>query len=445
MLTVSEIIKSVDSDEKLFERVEDCLNGVKLHFVKLGYLLRILKERGYDNAFLHDRFGISKSTINRCIQINEQFSEDGYSFKIAEKYADFSKSQLVEMLPLSEEQREDVTPDMSIADIRDLKNQEGDEDAGEDDINEIESVPNDAVELPEYDPNKNREGILAAIAKALSEIPEVGRDVNKMIKYICDSNNPPLYFVVDDINFFVKFNGGYYLYLQSDEVKICCYFYIYVNNFASYPEVLEYSDVAHYPKIQNYIVINELGKYCANQWNDWDYICKHFDNISMALINDLPLEFELENEYLVKYSNKGYYLSYLHYQDSDTVFVPFKDLERSILSSFYLRLQNLFLRALSDNVIKCKHIYSYDEGDLFICDANNHLEFVFELQCDGTIELCFGLSGCSYDGLLMNEVEFADYFPDWDDTAINIFFLLCTGKKVQDAINAYWKSENTEK
>ncbi|MBO5341964.1 MAG: hypothetical protein J6A73_04690 [Lachnospiraceae bacterium] len=441
MLTVSEIIKSVDSDEKLFERVEDCLNGVKLHFVKLGYLLRILKERGYDNAFLHDRFGISKSTINRCIQINEQFSEDGYSFKIAEKYADFSKSQLVEMLPLSEDQRENVTPDMSIADIRDLKNQEEEED----DIDEIESAPEDAVELPEYDPNKNREGIQAAIAKALSEIPEVGRDVNKMIKYICDSKNPPLYFVVDDINFFVKFNGGYYLYLESDEVKICCYFYIYVNNFASYPEVLEYSDVAHYPKIQNYMVINKLGKYCAEHWNDWDYIREHFDNISMALVDDLPLEFELENEYLVKYSNKGYYLSYLHYQDSDDVFVPFKDLERSILSSFYSKLQDLFLRALSDNVRKCKHIYSYDKGDLFVCDADKHLAFIFELQCNGTIELCFGLHGRDFNGFLMEEVEFEDYFSVWDDTVINIFFLLCTDKEVQGAINAYWKSENAEK
>ena len=87
MLTVSEVIKTVDTDEEIFERVEMCLND----FCRLGFMLRILKERGYDNVYLMDRFGLSKSTINRSIQINEQFSENGYSYKLDEKYSDFKK------------------------------------------------------------------------------------------------------------------------------------------------------------------------------------------------------------------------------------------------------------------------------------------------------------------------------------------------------------------
>ena len=132
MLTVSEVIKTVDSDEQIFGRVEICLNDFKNNFCRLGFMLRVLKERGYDNAYLMDRFGLSKSTINRSIQINEQFSENGYSYKLDEKYTDFKKSQLIEMLPLSQEQREEVSADMSVADIRDLKNVEDDDDVEDD-------------------------------------------------------------------------------------------------------------------------------------------------------------------------------------------------------------------------------------------------------------------------------------------------------------------------
>ena len=438
MLTVSEIIKTVDSDEQLFERVESCLNDFKNNFCRLGFMLRVLKERGYDNAYLMDRFGLSKSTINRSIQINEQFSKNGYSYKLDEKYSDFKKSQLVEMLPLSQEQREEVSADMSVADIRDLKNSEDDdEDDNEDDLDNAEPEQEEEIELPEYEAGKNAPAIRAAVAKALSEIPEVGRDINKMIKYMYDRDNPDLYFVVDDINFCIKFTGNSYLYLKSDEVKVIDYFYIYIYLLSSHPEFMEYSDIDYYPEIKEYLVGSTIAQYCVDNWDNWDYIREHMNDISMALINDLPLEFEIDDKYLVEYLNGELRISYLHYKDSDSLLIPVKDLKRSVERCFYEKLEELFLKALSDNIQNCKHVYSYDGGDLFICDHNKKFSFMFELQVDGTIELCFGLSGKDYDGLLLDEVEFSDYFPDWDDSALDVFFLLCTGKNIQSAINAY--------
>lgn len=440
MLTVSEIIKTVDSDEQLFERVESCLNDFKNNFCRLGFMLRVLKERGYDNAYLMDRFGLSKSTINRSIQINEQFSENGYSYKLDEKYSDFKKSQLVEMLPLSQEQREEVSVDMSVADIRDLKNSEDDEDF-DDDFEECsadtESVPEEKVELPEYDLSKNVSAVREAIAKALSEIPEVGRDINKMVNYVCNRDNPHLYFVVDNINFYIKFTGSCYLYVTSDDVKIIGYFYLYSYSLGTYPEFMKYSDVDYYPEIKEYLINNKIAKYCVDCWDDWDYVCEHMDDVSLALINNLPLKFEIEDKYSIEYLNGELCVSYLHYKGSDCLLIPSKNLKRFVESYFYAKLEELFLKALSDNVIKCKHVYSFDGGDLFICDHDKKFSFMFELQVDGTIELCFGLSGKDYDGLLLEKIEFKDYFPDWDCSALDVFFLLCTDKDIKSALKAY--------
>lgn len=439
MLTVSEIIKTVDTDDKIFERVELCLNDFKNNFVRLGYMLRVLKERGYDNAFLQERFGLSKSTINRSIQINEHFSENGYSYKLDEKYSDFKKSQLIEMLPLSQEQRDEVSADMSVAEIRELKNSENEDfdDDYEDNLEDTEPEQEEKIELPEYEANKNATAIRAAIAKALSELPEVGRDINKMVKYMCNRDNPDLYFVVDDIIFYIKFSGTCYLYPKSDEVEIVDYFYLYIYSLGTCPEFMEYSDVDYYPEIKEYLVDNKIAKYCVNNWDDWDCVCEYLDDISKVLINDLPVKFEIDNKYLIEYEPNGYCVSYLDYKDSDSLRIPFKNLKRFIECSFYAKLEDLFLKALSDNIKNCKHVFSYDDGDLFICDHNRRITFMFELQKDGTIELCFGLSGEDYDGLLLDEIEFKDYFPDWDSSVLDVFFLTCTNKSIKSALKIY--------
>lgn len=73
------------------------------------------------HEFAMNEFGMSKSTVNHCIRINEQFSIGGNSPDIEERYKDFSKSQLQEMLYIPEDKREDVTPGMTVKEIRSLK------------------------------------------------------------------------------------------------------------------------------------------------------------------------------------------------------------------------------------------------------------------------------------------------------------------------------------
>lgn len=79
-------------------------------------------EAGYKNIneYAMDRFGLSASATSRYITRNTRFSRGGNSPLIDDRFKDFSKSQLQEMLGISDEQLEQVTPDMTVREIRSL-------------------------------------------------------------------------------------------------------------------------------------------------------------------------------------------------------------------------------------------------------------------------------------------------------------------------------------
>lgn len=79
-------------------------------------------EAGYKNIneYAMDRFGLSASATSRYITRNTRFSRGGNSPLIDDRFKDFSKSQLQEMLGMSDEQLEQVTPDMTVREIRSM-------------------------------------------------------------------------------------------------------------------------------------------------------------------------------------------------------------------------------------------------------------------------------------------------------------------------------------
>jgi len=79
-------------------------------------------EAGYKNVneYAMDRFGLSASATSRYITRNTMFSRGGNSPLIDDRFKDFSKSQLQEMLGMSDEQLEQVTPDMTVREIRSM-------------------------------------------------------------------------------------------------------------------------------------------------------------------------------------------------------------------------------------------------------------------------------------------------------------------------------------
>jgi len=79
-------------------------------------------EAGYKNIneYAMDRFGLSASATSRYITRNTRFSRGGNSPLIDDRFKDFSKSQLQEMLGMSDEQLEQVTPAMTVREIRSM-------------------------------------------------------------------------------------------------------------------------------------------------------------------------------------------------------------------------------------------------------------------------------------------------------------------------------------
>ena len=100
--------------------------------IAVGYYLKNIRDRklyleaGYENIwdYARERFGFSVSTASRYMKRNDRFSVGGNSPVLDEQYREYNKSQLQEMLSLDEEQLLEVTPDMTIQDIRNIRKRE---------------------------------------------------------------------------------------------------------------------------------------------------------------------------------------------------------------------------------------------------------------------------------------------------------------------------------
>lgn len=104
-------------------------------FVRTGYLLKkardteILRESGYTSVaeFAKAEYGLSKDIVSRYIAINDRYAVDGYSDKLQEKYQGYGIAKLQEMLTLSDDVVDLLSPEMSKREIQDVKREIADE------------------------------------------------------------------------------------------------------------------------------------------------------------------------------------------------------------------------------------------------------------------------------------------------------------------------------
>lgn len=114
-------------DAKAFIRAN--LGTAARSFIAIGFYLKHIRdnklflEEGHATIweFAQEEFCISKSTASRYMSMNDRFSKDGNSPLIDERYKGFEKSKLQEMLSLTDEQLEQVTPDMKVQQIREMR------------------------------------------------------------------------------------------------------------------------------------------------------------------------------------------------------------------------------------------------------------------------------------------------------------------------------------
>ena len=114
------------------EIIQENLATIRSSFIAVGYYLKYVRNRklyledGYQTIweFAEDNYGLRKSTASRWMAINDRFSENGNSPLLADQYKDFGKSQLQEMLYLTDEQIEQAEPEMTAKEIRAIRKPE---------------------------------------------------------------------------------------------------------------------------------------------------------------------------------------------------------------------------------------------------------------------------------------------------------------------------------
>lgn len=119
------------------------LTDIRKYYIRLGFHLdEFDRNKGYLDfgfATLEDfcaaNLGFDKSAVSRCINVYREFNaaDDvtfgvgvkscGCAMDLSDRWKNYSYSQLVEMLPLSPDDRERVLPSMSCKQIREFKKQ----------------------------------------------------------------------------------------------------------------------------------------------------------------------------------------------------------------------------------------------------------------------------------------------------------------------------------
>lgn len=138
---MNEVLKKDENEllplaEEFLKQTRLDLDDAKTSFFKIGFRLNEANRGGYFRALGYediyalalDEFGFEKTTTKNLMAINYKYCVHGtgsgyslYSMQIAEKYRKYSQTQLVEMLPLMDSEREHVPEDFTISELRDYK------------------------------------------------------------------------------------------------------------------------------------------------------------------------------------------------------------------------------------------------------------------------------------------------------------------------------------
>ena len=161
--------------------IEDVRNNIRANiqtaarsFVAVGfYLKRAREDRLYEEAgfssvwdFAREEFGISRSTATRYMAVNDRFSADGNSPNLAAEYQAYNQSQLIEMVTMTGEQLEQVTPDMTVRELREMKQEDTVEPEETQIVGQME-----ISDFPEYMPEPAESDNLPEIVVPAIEIP----------------------------------------------------------------------------------------------------------------------------------------------------------------------------------------------------------------------------------------------------------------------------------
>ncbi len=172
-------------------------------FIAIGFYLKCVRDRelfledGYQSVweFAKAEYGISMSTASRYMTMNDRFSQDGNSPNVKEEYKAFGKSQLQEMLALTDEQLEQVKPTDRVEDIRGMRKPKEIpyiELPGQHEI-EVDFpdiFPEEEFEIPPS-PSVQKQEFSMDIAELVEDVPEGAAETQQIEESIAISQQEP--------------------------------------------------------------------------------------------------------------------------------------------------------------------------------------------------------------------------------------------------------------
>lgn len=142
--------------EELDKSIEKSLGTQQEEFVRTGWLLRSAEDTGkyrklgYKSMgeYAKARFNLTKDVASKYININKKYSEGGYSEYLAEKYKGYGVGKLGDMLTLSDEIVDSLSPELTRKEIQEIKREIKEEEKITDIEVMMEQTP---AERPEFD------------------------------------------------------------------------------------------------------------------------------------------------------------------------------------------------------------------------------------------------------------------------------------------------------
>lgn len=115
--------------EQAMRCIDENLKASVRNFVAVGFYLKSIRDQKlYQDddcqnfeEFVRKHYDRDKGWASRCIKVNDQLSKDGNSPVLADDYKDYKVSQLVELAYLTDEQRILAKPDMTVKEIKAIR------------------------------------------------------------------------------------------------------------------------------------------------------------------------------------------------------------------------------------------------------------------------------------------------------------------------------------
>ena len=144
--------KMINTLENLKNELNKELFSTAQSVCRIGYLLKLARdtrilEGTYKDVyeFASSEFGLDKSQVSRFMNINDRWSIGGNSEELLPEYSQYGSSKLSIMLTLPDEINEELSPEMTKADIQAVKDEYDEEQK----ITPIEHMAEDTSEVPD--------------------------------------------------------------------------------------------------------------------------------------------------------------------------------------------------------------------------------------------------------------------------------------------------------